>query len=395
MKIIHLTSYYMEGLGYQENWLPSNQRELGHDIVVLTSDRWFPLPNYDVNILPIHGARVNRENIREHGVYVHRLPTLIEIKSRALIYFRTRNFIARYKPDVIHLHGATNFFFFPAVIYSLVSGCKLFIDCHQDELVTRHSSIWNRLYYMSWKAIYHFLQSSINGFLPISEASENFLVEKIGIEKKRCLISPLGYSPEDKFYSETLALRFRQKHGLTGYQIFVNAGKQYPDKEIIFILDTYEEMLGRCEGAKLALVLVGESIGEYEKEIKSRISQVNLSNQNSKIIRIPFVENAKLNEIYSAADIGVWPGVASNTIQEAMACGVVVALLDSQVTNHLMVDEVLKIRELDPISVSEQLISVVKNKQVISRLRQETRSRIQNYSWEKIALDSLAIYEKL
>jgi hypothetical protein len=39
MKIIHICQYYNDGFGYQENLLPRYQAKLGHDVMVITSDR--------------------------------------------------------------------------------------------------------------------------------------------------------------------------------------------------------------------------------------------------------------------------------------------------------------------------------------------------------------------
>ena len=43
MKIIHVVDYFQPILGYQEVFLAKEQAKLGHDVVVITSDRYAPI----------------------------------------------------------------------------------------------------------------------------------------------------------------------------------------------------------------------------------------------------------------------------------------------------------------------------------------------------------------
>jgi len=46
MKIVHLMSWYMPNMGYQENYLPAEQKKLGHDVEIITSDRYTPFLSF-------------------------------------------------------------------------------------------------------------------------------------------------------------------------------------------------------------------------------------------------------------------------------------------------------------------------------------------------------------
>ena len=39
MKIVHVMNWYIPNMGYQENFLPSEQKKLGYDVEIITSDR--------------------------------------------------------------------------------------------------------------------------------------------------------------------------------------------------------------------------------------------------------------------------------------------------------------------------------------------------------------------
>ena len=64
MKIVHLTSYFQPQLGYQEYFLAREHIKLGHDVWVVTSDRYFPFPDYDKTVKNILGRESSAVRMR-------------------------------------------------------------------------------------------------------------------------------------------------------------------------------------------------------------------------------------------------------------------------------------------------------------------------------------------
>ena len=115
---IDLALYYQENMGYQENWLPYYQKKLGNEVLILTSDKYFPFPNYDINIKPLLGDRYRGESIyKDKGIKVIRKKSLFEITSKSIIWFNAKNVILDFKPDIIHLHGITNINLFQFIYF--------------------------------------------------------------------------------------------------------------------------------------------------------------------------------------------------------------------------------------------------------------------------------------
>lgn len=392
MKILHLTNYFMEGFGYQENWLPYHQMQQGHDVRVVTSDRWFPLPNYKALFLPKYGDRVRGAGrVFEKGVPIFR-KRAVEIASRAVTVFPCLKDLRAFSPDVIHVHGATNFNLITVLVYTLFAEATVFVDCHQDHLVTRERSFANRVNYLLWRGFYRVFGGRIAGFLPITRASRDFLTRNLGIPEDRCRISPLGVDLDDKQHSPAARKTFRRQHSLDDCRVIVNAGKQYPGKNILFILEVYRELRRLQPGEPAALVLVGEAVDSYEEQISETIAGILAADAQARIVRLPFLPNAELNAVYSASDLGIWPGVASNTIQEAMACGVVVALLESGITSHLIVDDDLIIADLDVPSVARRLASVLFEPERLATIKEKSDTVVRGFSWRQIAAETLEIY---
>ena len=81
MKILHVSSWFQPQLGYSEYHLPLAQQNQGHTVAVLTSDRYFPFPEYDTTVKPLLGKRIVGSGQREErGLNVTRLPVAFEYR---------------------------------------------------------------------------------------------------------------------------------------------------------------------------------------------------------------------------------------------------------------------------------------------------------------------------
>ena len=80
MKILHLINYYQPKIGYQEYFLAKKQRELGHEVFFITSDRYFPFKNYKKSYQSLLGPRIIKPGIFiEDKIIVYRLKPFLEI----------------------------------------------------------------------------------------------------------------------------------------------------------------------------------------------------------------------------------------------------------------------------------------------------------------------------
>ena len=57
MKIIQIINYFQHQIGYQEYFLAKEQAEAGHNVTIISSDRYFPFPDYESTVKSILGNR--------------------------------------------------------------------------------------------------------------------------------------------------------------------------------------------------------------------------------------------------------------------------------------------------------------------------------------------------
>jgi len=384
VKILHLVNYYHENFGYQENWLPHYQQRLGHEVLIVAADRYFPFPNYKQTVGDRLGSRVvgTGESV-DNGVKIVRVKTLFEIPKRAIVVYNFYKTLKEFDPEIIHLHGATNLNISFVMWYAFFYKVKIFIDCHSDFQVVRYNSMFNRIYYFFWKRFYKcsISRKLINHFLPITEESREFLNKCLGISDEDMTINYLGVDLN----------RFKWKNPKEADEKLiwiVNAGKQYPAKRIDFILKVLEEIVFGCKRVDFRLILIGSRDEEYDQALAPLISKL-----KDYIVEVPFLSNEKLVEYYSKADWGIWPGIPSNTIQEAMACETAIVLPDNKAVSHLVDGNGFLIKDSqEEIEVAKKIVEYSSYKKELSKMKDRSSSLAQKYSWENIAKESLEVY---
>ena len=99
MKIVHVTSYFIKDMAYQENLLPRGQVELGHDVVVLTGSI---NPDFGFNT---DSREMPRGVFYDNGVLVDRLDQYVELSNRGVLFKNLYKSITKHSPDVLLCHG--------------------------------------------------------------------------------------------------------------------------------------------------------------------------------------------------------------------------------------------------------------------------------------------------
>ncbi|PIE24845.1 MAG: hypothetical protein CSA60_02510 [Neptuniibacter caesariensis] len=317
MKILHicLASHYTEGMTYQDNQLPDQNVVDGHDVIVV-SDCY----KYEgVNLV-----EVNEEDcITKSGVRLVRMKydRIINdfISSKIRKVKRLYDFLVTERPDVILFHGVAGFEMLSVAKYKMNnSKIKLYVDSHED--YHNSGTVWVSLFFQ-YRVFNSFIVSRIrkyvDKFLFLSYETRDFLVDIYGLKNDELEFYPLGgvviNEKEKRCYSDNV----RRYHGYESTDILiVHTGKLTASKKTKELIEAFSQV----RSTKLKLLIIG-SIPEEQKPVLNSL----ISNDE----RINFLgwKNAdELTEYLCAADIYFQPGTQSATMQNAICCGVPVAL---------------------------------------------------------------------
>ncbi|UZE93500.1 MAG: glycosyltransferase family 4 protein [Candidatus Nealsonbacteria bacterium] len=386
MKILHIVNYFQPKLGYQETFLAKKHRDFGHEVHVITSNRYFPFPNYDNLIKPVLGSRyLKAGNFVEENIVTYRLEVLFEIKKRVWLIGLEKK-IRELKPDIIFLHGVSNI---NAIRVGFLKKrnskqFKLIYDDHMLYVVSKHKL--RKLFYLIFKLFFSkLLIQSADGFIACNNGTKKFMNDCYGIPLDLIVTIPLGADKDLFRFNEKSRDLIRNKLGVEKQSvIFIYAGKITPKKGPDLLVKAGLELTRKYKNFKI--LLLGDSSSEYIKFLKKLIRE---KKGEEFFIWLPTIYNKELPKYYSSADIGVWPRESSLTMLEAQACNLPIIVSDSVIagaSDRILNNNGLTFKDGDYLDLAKKMESLILDKELRIKMGKRGRKLVEEkFNWGIIA----------
>jgi len=389
MKIAHIQHPYLPGLGYQENYLPFYQADLGHEVHLVSSKR-VPPKFRDKYIEDQWG-----ESYRKNGVQIHRLNCRFVAESVEDVFFdRLQTTLAGIAPDVVHSHGLITMKSVQSFYYKFrhESSTGLFIDMHRDNGNFDMSSVQNQFLYSVFKTGFlPVLKRYTDCFLPVNPYSKDLLMNDLSIDPTQVELLPLGVDKTE--FSPDPQARQSVREGL---------GLEPSDTLVIFAGHIEETKrltdaiaaLGNLNDGLLSetnFLILGSGDKEYINQLHSTAAEAGVR-ENTEFRG--FVDHDRLSNYFNAADVGIWTGKLGITVLEAVSCGLPVIVSDDPATTFIVSnDNGLTFTEGDLKELTNRIKKYLSEPALWdehgSRGRQLIEERL---SWEQIAAKSIECY---
>lgn len=388
MKIVHLIEYFSPALGYQETYLALEQQRAGHQVTVVTSDRYFPFPNYDSTVRSILGERiVGARRSKEFGLDVIRLPVAVEIFTRVWIKDLMPT-LKSLNPDVIHLHSVSSLSTLRLALSRQFAGTTLLADDHSHLSVVAGNPVKD-LFYGLYRTLFgRIVSQNIDHFVAITPETKSIVREYMGITAKVSVIE-LG-ADTNVFKSDHAGRKKnRNKFGFSNKDVaFIYTGKLIAEKGIDILICAFLELPKTYK-----LILVGSGPSEYLDPLKAELAG---KHKEKDVIWIPFVKPVELPALYATADVGVWPKQESISMLEAAACGLPVIVKKSpSMAKRVARGNGLLYEEGNVAKLRSAMLALGSNKARRSKMGALGRELIEaKYSWEALANQFVTLYRK-
>jgi glycosyltransferase involved in cell wall biosynthesis len=329
LKIVHVTNYQVPGYGYDEIQLAREQRRMGHDVTIITSNYLHPSGLYSILRRRFPQRHVKPRDEVVDGVLIRRLAGR-EIARRVWIRGLERALIDL-APDVIHSHNVLQFHSARIAWLRATGRCRaaVVIDDHMHFGFVRRT-IAGRLFYSLYRALGQPLLSRyVDSFSAIADDTRDYLRIECGI-KGEIHVVPLGVTTTGTADPESRRHK-RNELGLSDSDLLlIYAGKVIPEKGVDLLVEAATML--RAEGTRLAVAAVGDSDEAYE----TRLTALASAGAGVDLHLIPSVEHDRLIDWFAGADVGVWPQQESKAVFEAMAAGLPVVVSAASGLAHLV-----------------------------------------------------------
>lgn len=348
MKIVHVTNYFSMRYRYQEYYMLREHVRAGHEVIVLTSDRNFPFPDYENTAQKVFGDRIIGTGVQiEDQVKIIRLPVLFEARGR--VWLRGLNRVIReIKPDVIISHSILDLNTMLLAVGPMPG--RFIIDEHQ--VATQHDrGLMGKLVCALFRRFMTpILLRKAEKFIAISDNCITVMHDSFGIPHERIEVIPLGADPDVFKFDHELRLQFRAEHHINETDlVIIHTGKFYDEKKSHVIVDAANAVI---TDKKIHLLFVGACTSEY-----TSIFNDALKRSVHPFTFIPMVGQAELVAAFSASDIAVWPAGPTISTLEAASCRLPV-ICHNALTERLRMDNGIGIKfgDVEELTAALQLL---------------------------------------
>ncbi|MFH0910625.1 MAG: glycosyltransferase family 4 protein [Planctomycetota bacterium] len=324
LRIAHIVDYLMPTMGYQEFLLPKWNALHGHDVHIITSDRYTPIPSYDAVWGPLLGPRnCGRGIFVQEDVTIHRLPVLFEVKSRPWLG-GFRRALRSIRPDVVFCHGTASFNALRSGLLARRDRVPLLMDNHMT-FGCRNRSLSGRAYYALLRLLTRWiLIPHVHHFFGVADECSAFLREEQRIPQGKIGLLPLGIDTELFQPDSEGGSRIRDEHSIPAdARVVLQTGKLTEDKGPHLLAEAMAPLMRK--DPDLWLVFVGSGPNDMLDRIHAPLAAQRVE---ARLEILPLVPAFELSAVYSMADLCVFPAAASLSALEAAACGRAVVMTD-------------------------------------------------------------------
>ena len=379
MRIVHVIDYFQPKLGYQETFLAKEHATMGHDVYVVTSDRYSPFI-YHANKDLLGRRMVGCGFFIEEGIKVWRLRALFEI-PHAIWVRSIENKIRELKPDIVIIHGIVSFSALRiARLKKKLGNFKLLYD---DHMTFGLSLSKMKILYPFFKWMFSgLIQAAADALVAILPETKRLIHKRYGVPPERIAVIPLG-ADEELFRFDASARKEMRDSLSIGESdtVFIYTGKVIHIKRLHILIEAAAKLT--ANNASVKVMLVGSGALSYIEELKQSIKTKGLE---GKFIWHDAVPNEQLHRSYSAADAAVWPYGPSISMREAMACGLPIIIGEnSTVTELVAYGNGLLYREEDVPDLAQQMEKLL-DPELRREMGAKSRKLVEDrFTWRRIA----------
>jgi len=229
--------------------------------------------------------------------------------------------------------------------------------------------------------------------IAVSENTKRDLVRSLNIPESKISVTYEGCNGNFKMIREKSVLApISEKYGLP-HRFILYVGTIEPRKNLNVLLLALQ-ILKRKHSISPKLVMVGKKGWLYSDFFKT-IHTLKLEDD---IVFIGYVQEEDLPYIYNLADVFVYPSKYEGfglPLLEAMACGVPVIASNTSSIPEVLGDAGLLFSPDDPGHLSECIFEILANEASRERMVLGGLKRVQLFSWQETAQQTLNIYETI
>jgi glycosyltransferase involved in cell wall biosynthesis len=238
---------------------------------------------------------------------------------------------------------------------------------------------------INWQINKFLIRKNVDAIITISETSKKDICRFLSVDPNRVFVTYLA--ARSMFKKMQITQKWRDSW------ILEDNGKRVPKRFALYVGDinynkNIPNLIKACKIANIPLVIAGKQACSIEKANLNHPELSHLKNVDwSGVIRVGFVPNEVLVELYNLATVYVQPSFYEGfglPALEAVACGTPLAVARSQCAVEVLGDDFTYCDPKDPQSIAKSILNPNRDKKL---------PRV--YSWGKTAEETMKVYKNV
>jgi len=224
---------------------------------------------------------------------------------------------------------------------------------------------------------------------------KNELIKTFGVNPQKITVT---YEAAEEEYFQKSNVKSQRSNVLEKFSIrkpfLIYVGNAYPHKNLEKLLEAFKILTTNYELKTINLILVCPR-NVFLKRLQENIEEQGLEDQVSLTGYIPARE---LSIIFRQAKAYVFPSLSEGfgiPGLNAMAAGLPVICSNIPTLKEVYGDAALYFNPHNPKDIAAKIQEVITNQQLSSDLVEKGREQVKKYSWQKMAQETLDVYESV
>lgn len=228
--------------------------------------------------------------------------------------------------------------------------------------------------------------------IAVSESTRRDIVNRLGVRDDRITVIHEAAPPHMQPIADRRCLeRVRRDYGLV--QPYVLAvGNLQPRKNFLRLIEAFAVL--RRDGVAAQLVIAGQARWRHSA-LQQRVTEMGLAGD---VIFAGYVADADLPVLYSGAAAFAYPSLYEGfglPVLEAMTCGAPVVTSNTSSLPEVAGDAALLVDPQSVRDIAAALRAILLDEGTASRLRARGAARAAKFSWQRAALETLNVYDRV
>lgn len=217
------------------------------------------------------------------------------------------------------------------------------------------------------------------------------VLERLGVPASRVAVVYEAAGERFRPAPDDVVAQTLRREGLAAHPYVLSVGSLEPGKNRARLIAAIHAL--RSRGSPLRLAIVGQPAWGYEGDI-ALVRRLGLEDR---VRFLDYVPPGDLPALYTGATVFAFPSLYEGfglPVLEAMACGAPVVTSNVSATAEIAGDAALLVDPRDTEAIASAIQRVAEDARLAADLRARGFRRAAEFSWERAARETVAVYER-